>query len=53
VDLPTLVEIAGEHEQVPELYAAYGRARAPVPLPDFLGALSALLALGMLESAHG
>lgn len=49
VELPKLVEVAQEHDQVPVLYEAYGRVRPLARFPDFLGALSALLTLGMLE----
>ena len=51
VDLPALLEMAGEHTQVPDLYAAYRRSHAPVELPDFLGALSVLLGKGLLRNA--
>lgn len=51
VDLSHLVQLAAHHPEVPSLYEAYqGRtSHDPVPLPDFLGALSTLLGLGMLE----
>jgi hypothetical protein len=51
VDLSRLVQLAAHHPEVPSLYEAYqGRTdHTPVPLPDFLGALSTLLGLGMLE----
>ena len=48
VDLPPLVEMAGEHDQVPDLYQAYLDRVATVSLPDFLGALSVLLGKGVL-----
>jgi flavin-dependent dehydrogenase len=48
VDLVSLVRLAPQFDQVPDLYEAYNRASPPVPLPDFLGALSALLGIGML-----
>lgn len=51
VDLATLVDLVGEHRAVPDLFHAYGRADRPVRLPDFLGALSILLGLGMIEAA--
>ena len=51
VDLPPLLEMAGNHEQVPDLYQAYLDRVATVSLPDFLGALSVLLGKGMLENA--
>jgi hypothetical protein len=38
-----LSELATAHDQVGDLYAAYARAAAPVPLPDFLGALATLI----------
>ena len=45
-----LVELAPDHRQVPDLYEAYNRQCAPVSLPDFLGALSVLLAKGALRN---
>ena len=50
VDLVQLVELAPDHRQVPDLYEAYNRRCAPVSLPDFLGALSVLLAKGALRN---
>ncbi len=50
VDLPKLVGMSAEHSQVPDLFDAYNEASQPVILPDFLGALSVLLAKGMLEN---
>lgn len=50
VDLPPLVEMAGKHDQVPDLYQAYLDRVAAVSLPDFLGALSVLLGKGMLRN---
>ena len=50
IDLPALVAMANHHTQVPDLYAAYRRTRAPVELPDFLGALSVLLGKGLLRN---
>jgi flavin-dependent dehydrogenase len=49
VDLVTLARLAPRFDQVPDLYEAYNRAAPPAPLPDFLGALSALIGLGMME----
>ena len=49
VDLVTLAGLAPRFDQVPDLYEAYNRAAPPAPLPDFLGALSALIGLGMME----
>ena len=51
VDLLTVARLAQHHEQVPDLYDAYSRAGSPAPLPDFLGALSALIGLEMLVFA--
>ena len=50
VDLVRLVELAPRHRQVPDLFEAYIRRCPPVSLPDFLGALSVLLAKGALRS---
>jgi flavin-dependent dehydrogenase len=44
VDLLRLVELAPKFGQVGELYEAYAKAVGPAPLPDFLGALSVLVA---------
>jgi hypothetical protein len=49
VDLLGLLALAPEHEQVPDLFDAYNRRFAPVALPDFLGALSVMIAFGLLE----
>lgn len=51
VDLLTLVELAPLHVSVSDLMAAYERQRRPVPAPDFLRALSQLLARGHLRWA--
>jgi flavin-dependent dehydrogenase len=51
VNLVTLADLAVAHHQVPDLYEAYQRNAQPVELPDFLGALSLLLAKGLLEYA--
>jgi flavin-dependent dehydrogenase len=51
VDLPVLVDLVAHHDQVPELFAAYGRRCPPAALPDFLHALSALLATGAVGPA--
>jgi flavin-dependent dehydrogenase len=51
VDLLTIVELGPAHEQVPDLYDAYNRAAPPVPLGDFLGALSVLVGKGVLTHA--
>jgi flavin-dependent dehydrogenase len=44
VDLLRLAELAPEFEQVGDLYEAYAKRVGPAPLPDFLGALSVLVA---------
>jgi len=48
VDLVAIVDLARSCDQVPDLFDAYNRAAPPVPLPDFLGALSVLVGKGML-----
>jgi flavin-dependent dehydrogenase len=52
VNLPRLLEIAEEHGQVPDLFAAYNRICPPVDLGNFLGTLSVLLAKGILRNLH-
>jgi flavin-dependent dehydrogenase len=49
VDLLRLSELAVAYQQVPDLFEAYNRSASPVALPDFLGALSVLVAKGFLE----
>lgn len=49
VDISKLLEMANRHSDVPELFEAYNRAAEPVALPNFLSALSALVAKGVLE----
>jgi len=46
VDLLAVLDIAPRHEDVGDMYAHYARSFGPVPLPDFLGALSVLVAKG-------
>ncbi len=48
VDLAELVDLAAGYDQVPDLFEAYNRRCPPVILPDFLGALSVLLAREVL-----
>ncbi len=48
VDVQRLVQISGEHSQVPDLFEAYCRLDKPVILPDFMGALSVLLSREIL-----
>ena len=50
VRLPRLMDIVDQHEQVPDLYEAFAQTGPQVQLPDFLCALSALLATGVVES---
>ncbi len=50
VDVRRIVDLAGEHDQVPDLFESYNGACPPVPLPDFLGALSVLLAKDVLRN---
>jgi hypothetical protein len=49
VDLVRLSELAPAFDDVPELFDAYNRFAPPVPLPDFLGALSLLIGKGIVE----
>jgi len=51
IDLVLMTRLAGRHDQVPDLFDAYNRVAPPAPLPDFLGALSTLIGLGMLSFA--
>jgi flavin-dependent dehydrogenase len=51
VDLVVMVQLAPRYDQVPDLYDAYNRAAPPAPLPDFLAALSTMIALDMLSLA--
>ena len=53
IDLLRVVELAPRHGQVPDLYEAYNRVCPPAPLPDFLGALSVLVAKGALQERDG
>ncbi|MGH9886274.1 MAG: NAD(P)/FAD-dependent oxidoreductase, partial [bacterium] len=48
VDLVLIARLAPLFDQVPDLFEAYNRAAPPAPLPDFLGALSALIGLDLL-----
>jgi hypothetical protein len=51
VDLATLVELAADSREVGDLFDRYCRVAAPVPLPNFLKALSVLVAGQALEPA--
>ena len=48
VDVKHLLDLSSESSQVPDLFEAYCRSTTPVILPDFLGALSVMLAKGIL-----
>ncbi|PYU93327.1 MAG: hypothetical protein DMG08_10430 [Acidobacteria bacterium] len=50
VNLPRLLKIAAGYNQVPDLFDAYNRLCPPVEIPNFLGALSVLLAKGILTN---
>jgi flavin-dependent dehydrogenase len=50
VNVSKLVEISGAHGQVPDLFEAYNRVCPPVALPNFLSALSVLLAKRVLTN---
>jgi flavin-dependent dehydrogenase len=49
VDLVSLLEIATRHRDVGEMAGAVNRSQPDVALPDFLGALSVLIAWGALR----
>jgi hypothetical protein len=53
VDLVTLARLACRHRHVPDLFDAYCRTSAPVPLPSMLGGLSPLVAKGYLIKKDG
>jgi len=48
VDLLTLVELAPQYAEVPNMWNAYNEREAPVSLPDFLVGLSTAFAAGLL-----
>jgi hypothetical protein len=50
VNVPKLVEMSGAYGQVPDLFEAYNRVCPPVALPNFLSALSVLLAKRVLTN---
>jgi hypothetical protein len=52
VDLVALTRLAPNFADVGELYEAFARTNPEVILPDFLGALSVLIARGALERAE-
>ena len=49
IDLLLLMRLATEHHDVGALYEAMFRAQPGVSLPDYLGALSTLIARGALK----
>jgi flavin-dependent dehydrogenase len=49
VDLRRVVEVAPLHEEVPDGWGAYNGGAPPVALPDYLSALAAAFAAGLLE----
>jgi hypothetical protein len=51
VDLLTLLDVASRHDDVGEMYMHYTRRAGSAPLPDFLGALSVLIARGGVRIA--
>lgn len=53
VHAPRLAELAPQFTQVPDLFQAYNRVCPPVRLPDFLAALSTLIAKGVLKFRDG
>lgn len=53
VHLPKLVAISEQHTQIPDLFEAYNRVAEPVALPNFLSALSVLLAKRVLRNDVG
>ncbi len=53
VDLRRLLEVAPDHPEVPETWAAYNGVAPPVTLPDYLTALATAFAAGFLEHRRG
>jgi flavin-dependent dehydrogenase len=51
IDCLELLEVAATSDDVGAMYTRYARRAGPVPLPDFLGALSVLVAKGALRLA--
>jgi flavin-dependent dehydrogenase len=49
VDVVALAEIACTHRRLPDLFDAYCRSCPPAPLPNVAGALSVLVAKGILH----
>ena len=53
VDLPAMIGMASDFDQVPDLFEAFVARHDGVTLPNFLGALSVLIAKGVLENRFG
>lgn len=53
VGLPQLVDLLAHHEQVPDVYDAWEREIGPVQIEDLLAALSALVAMELVEPEVG
>lgn len=51
VDVAGVLSVVSDHDEVPSLFEAYNRRLPPVALPDFLGALSVMLAFGIVDDA--
>jgi hypothetical protein len=51
IDCVELLEVTASSDDVGAMYTHYARRAGPVPLPDFLGALSVLVAKGALRLA--
>jgi hypothetical protein len=51
VDVAGILAVADEHDTVPAMFEAYNRRLPPVALPDFLGALSVMIAFGVADHA--
>jgi flavin-dependent dehydrogenase len=49
VDLVALTRLAPRHTDVGEMFGVFAQGQPEVPLPDFLGALSVLIAWGVLQ----
>ena len=46
-----LLDVASRHDDVGAMYAQFARLTGPIPLPDFLGALSVLVGKGFARLA--
>ena len=51
VDVAGVLSLVSDHDEVPALFEAYNRRFPPVALPDFLGVLSVMVALGIADDA--